>query len=220
MHLVSGDDGSPLAPMEMELKTGSGFWSTRKGSQEVGHLEQVLPTMEASKSWGLSREILHVIDREADSVDHYRRWDDQGHRYLIRGDDRRVEWQSESVMLSEMRERLRVQRQMCSVGEIDYQGKPADLRVAETEVVLYRPAKKSLKGKKFELAGPRLSLRCVFAELRDARGKVLAEWILLSNAPGEWANTEHLVRCYYWRWKIESFFKLLKSHGQQLEQWQ
>src|SRR4029078_8424899 len=28
------------------------------------------------------------------------------------------------------------------------------------------------------------------------------------------------ARCYYWRWRIESFFKLLKSHGQQLEHWQ
>jgi hypothetical protein len=25
---------------------------------------------------------------------------------------------------------------------------------------------------------------------------------------------------YYWRWRIESFFKLLKRGGQQLEQWQ
>ena len=25
---------------------------------------------------------------------------------------------------------------------------------------------------------------------------------------------------YYWRWKIESFFKLLKSAGHQLEAWQ
>src|SRR5690606_13153156 len=25
---------------------------------------------------------------------------------------------------------------------------------------------------------------------------------------------------YYWRWQIESFFKLLKSHGQELEHWQ
>ena len=25
---------------------------------------------------------------------------------------------------------------------------------------------------------------------------------------------------YYWRWLIETYFKLLKSHGQELEQWQ
>lgn len=218
--LVSGDDGSPLSPMELELKTGSGFWSTRKGSRAASHLEQVLPTMEASKSWGLSREIVHVIDREADSVDHYRRWDESGHRYLIRGDDRRVEWQGESVLLSEIRDQLRTLQPLSTVGKIEYQGKQVELRVVETEVVLYLPAKKNVKGKRFEMAGRRLSLRCVFAELRDARGKVVTEWILLSNVPREWAATEHLVRCYYWRWKIESFFKLLKSHGQQLEQWQ
>ena len=38
--------------------------------------------------------------------------------------------------------------------------------------------------------------------------------------PFAWATTEQLARCYYWRWRIESYFKLLKSHGQQLEEWQ
>ena len=44
--------------------------------------------------------------------------------------------------------------------------------------------------------------------------------MLLSNVPKAWATTEQLAFCYYWRWRIESFFKLLKSHGQQLEHWQ
>src|SRR5437879_4946785 len=44
--------------------------------------------------------------------------------------------------------------------------------------------------------------------------------MLLSNVPAAWATAEQLAFCYYWRWRIESFFKLLKSHGQQLEQWQ
>lgn len=29
-----------------------------------------------------------------------------------------------------------------------------------------------------------------------------------------------MARGYYWRWNIESFFKLLKSQGQQLEEWE
>jgi uncharacterized membrane protein len=29
-----------------------------------------------------------------------------------------------------------------------------------------------------------------------------------------------LVLWYYWRWRIESYFKLLKSAGMQVEQWQ
>jgi hypothetical protein len=37
--------------------------------------------------------------------------------------------------------------------------------------------------------------------------------------PVEWADAAKLARCYYWRWRIESYFKLLKSHGFQLEDW-
>ena len=29
-----------------------------------------------------------------------------------------------------------------------------------------------------------------------------------------------IAQWYYWRWKIESFFKLLKSAGHSIEQWQ
>ena len=92
--------------------------------------------------------------------------------------------------------------------------------VAETTVTLYRPAKKSRKGAKFEKAGRPLTLRYVVVQLRDDEGRVLAEWMLLSNVSKAWASTEKLAFCYYWRWRIESFFKLMKSHGQQLEQWQ
>jgi len=71
--LVSAADGSPLAPMEMHLKTAKGVLSTRSPAPpDTPHLEQVLPTMRASRSWGLNKLLLHVIDREADSVDHYR----------------------------------------------------------------------------------------------------------------------------------------------------
>ena len=61
----------------------------------------------------------------------------------------------------------------------------------------------------------------VVVQLRDDSGQiVLAEWILLTNVTTALATAEQLAYCYYWRWRIESFFKLLKSHGQQLEQWQ
>ena len=33
-------------------------------------------------------------------------------------------------------------------------------------------------------------------------------------------DASQLVLWYYWRWRIESFFKLLKSAGQQVEHWQ
>ena len=42
---------------------------------------------------------------------------------------------------------------------------------------------------------------------------------MLSNAPATLLSAAQLALCYYWRWRIESYFKLLKSHGQQLEDW-
>ena len=176
--------------------------------------------MEASRGWKLDKSLLHVIDREADSVDYFRKWDAAGFKFLVRADDRRVQWSGKSVLLSEIRRSLTQRKAFRKVtDEASYHGKAAQLWVAETPVILNRPAKKNVKGKRFQVAGRPLSLRYVVVQLRDGRGKVLAEWMLLTNA-SKCVHTEHLARCYYWRWRIESYFKLLKSHGQQLEQWQ
>jgi hypothetical protein len=220
--LVSSGDGSPLAPMEMHLKTANGVLSTRRRApQDVPHLEQVLPTMRASSSWGLEKPIVHVIDREADSVDHFRQWDADGHTFLVRADNRRVKWQGKSRLLGEIYHALRREGKFYDADEAMYRGSSARLWVAETQVVLYRPAKKNVADKRFERPGPPLCLRFVIAQVRDDEGQaVLAEWFLLTNVPPELAATDRIARCYYWRWHIESFFKLLKSHGQQLEQWQ
>jgi Transposase DDE domain len=219
--LVSAEDGAPLAPMEVHLKTADGVLSTRpRAPKDVPHSDQVLPTMKAAKTWGLPKPVVHVIDREADSVDHYRQWDKAGHRFLVRGDDRRVKWDGKSRLLSEIRGALSAREGFRLIRAVPYHDTTAQLWVAETSVVLHRAAKKSVNGHKFERPGRPLGLRYVMVQLRDIDGRVLAQWILLSNVPGAWATARELAFCYYWRWRIESFFKLLKGHGQELERWQ
>jgi hypothetical protein len=219
--LVDAAHGCPLAPMEIHVRTAKGVLSTREPAPKPrAHLEQVLPTMRASGSWGLAKPIIHVIDREADSVDHYRRWDADGHFYLIRADDRRVRCEGKSCLLTETARQLHRQQKLQECGTALYQGSEARLWLGETMVVLHRPAKKNVRGRKFTRAGRALPLRCIVVQVRNDQNHVLAQWILLSNAPLAWASTEQLARCYYWRWRIESYFKLLKSHGQQLEHWQ
>jgi hypothetical protein len=73
------------------------------------HLDQIFPTMQASQAWNLGRPIVHVIDREADSVGHYREWDAGGHKVLIRADDRRVLWDGRRMKLSDIRREVREQ---------------------------------------------------------------------------------------------------------------
>ena len=64
-----------------------------------------------------------------------------------------------------------------------------------------------------------MPLRLVVAEVRDAGGHVLAYWLLLTNVPSAFA-ADAVALWYYWRWRIESYFKLLKSAGQEVEHWQ
>ena len=89
--LVRGDDGSPLAPMEMHLKTAAGVLGTRRRPQDLPHSDQVLPTMKAAQTWGLSKPLVHVIDREADSVEPLSSVGRRGTPVPVRGDDRSVE---------------------------------------------------------------------------------------------------------------------------------
>jgi hypothetical protein len=55
----------------------------------------------------------------------------------------------------------------------------AKLFVAETNVVLYRPAKKNVGDQRYQQAGRPLTLQYIVVQLRDDRGRVLAEWMIL-----------------------------------------
>lgn len=217
---IDAADGAPLAPVEMHLKTGAAFLSTRESAAAaVTHLDQILPTMQASHNWELGKPILHIIDREADSVGHYREWAAAGQRVLIRANDRWVKSGERRVKLSYLRTELWQQGAYRDVGPALYHGRQARLQVAETAVILYRAARKSVQKKRFIVPGPPLQMRLILTRVVDNQGRLLAEWYLLSNATAEWADAALLARCYYWRWRIETYFKLLKSHGFQLEDW-
>lgn len=227
---VHGANGAPLAPMEVHLKTADGVLSTRAvAPADVHHLEQVLPTMQASRTWNLNCPALHVIDCEADSVGHFRAWQKDGHFFLTRGQDHRlVIWEGQKRSRRQVGEELQKQGRFQHCGEASYQGHAAQLWVAQTEVVLAQPARtmvvvgkgKKKKKKQVSIAGAPLTLRLIVVQVRHADGRTLATWHLLTNAPAEWLSAEQLARCYYWRWRIESDFKRLKSHGQELEHWQ
>lgn len=217
---VSGANGAPLAPVEVHLKTAHGLLSTRDPAPaDVHHLEQLLPSMEASRGWNLGAPVLHVIDREADSVGHFRAWHAAKHHFLVRGHDHRVvTWNGRSWSRRKISAALRKRGAFRDCGEAQYQGRKARLWVAETGIVLAQPARTMVGRRQRSIPGVPLSLRLIAVDVRDEKGRVLATWHLLSNAPAE-ISAEQLARFYYWRWRIESFFKLLKSHGQQLEHW-
>jgi hypothetical protein len=220
--LVDAHDGAPLAPMQMHLQTADCVHSTAaKPLHEDWHrLDQLQPTMREAGEWGLGRTVVHVIDREADSLGDFRDWDQAGYRFLVRCDERRVLWNDQSWLISEMVNYFDAELLFEDIGEALHQGKAVRQEVAEAKTILHRPHKTRVNGKQYDVTGRPLPLRLVMTRLIDEQGYIVAQWTLLCNVWENEVSAQWIAYWYYWRWRIESFFKLLKSHGQELEHWQ
>lgn len=227
--LAISDGGEPLAPLCLEMRAANGVHSTRleRPFAAPSVLDGLAPVMKHIGGLGLGKPAVFIIDREADSVGHYRRWNAAGHLFLVRADDIPGVWhEGVQCSLGQVAEQLkRRPGAFADCGAVDYKGKPARQFVAETTVVLRRPARthrvdpKTGKAKHKSIAGPPLQLRLVVSEVRDRRGRTLARWLLLSNLPAT-VGAATVALWYYWRWRIESYHKLLKGAGQQIECWQ
>lgn len=220
--LISAENGKPLAPMQMHLKTADAVHSTglHHPSPSDHHLKQVQPTMEESATWDLQREVVHVIDREANSLGRMRTWDAAGHSFLVRTDDRRVLWNDESWLISEIEDHHDGQLLYQQGGKALHHGKPVTQEVAEVDIVMHSPHTIYDNGKAKKVTGRPLPMRLVMTRLLDDEGYIVAHWSLLTNVWEEGVSCYQVALWYYWRWLIETYFKLLKSHGQQMEQWQ
>jgi hypothetical protein len=233
--IVDAADGRPLGPMEFRLRTAAGMLSTRVAGAALppGHVDELDDVMAATRGWGVGRTPIHVIDREADSVGHYRRWQAAGHRFVVRADrERLVLHAGRECKLDEVAAGLAGS----FTDVLDTRGRPevvtiragtGRVRVAEAAVVLHRPARhhtgaKTAGGhkKQIEVPGPPLPLRLVVTRVVDEAGAVLAEWWLLTNVAGADADAATIGRWYAWRWGIESYHKLIKSAGMNAEAWQ
>ena len=218
--MVDGERGLPLAPMEFRLETGTEIHHTQSPElvEEVWHTDQVANVMKSSRSWGVTKPIIHVIDQEGDSIGHYRKWSAAGELFLVRSEDRRVLWRGKerrfsSIVRSLLREDGFDQRQ-----QIQFRSKQHELRVAQTSVIMHRPAQPRHDGKQTYIPGEPISVRLIVSRVYDQNNRKKAEWYLISNAP-ETINCMQLAHSYYWRWRIETFFKLLKSSGFEIEHW-
>jgi hypothetical protein len=219
--VVDALHGQPLGPMELRCRTKNGVLSTRPGEADYppAHVDEVTGVMAASKRWNLNKPLVHIVDREADSVGHYRVWDAAGHRFLVRArDDRRVQWNEQSLMLQQVQTQCAEQfRPALAIKTVDHG--MCQVHVAETAVTLDRPARTWVEGTRKLVAGRALPLRLVLTRVVNEQQKVLAEWLLLTNVEAG-VEAKTIAQWYAWRWKIESFHKLLKTAGMNAEEWQ
>jgi hypothetical protein len=227
--LISDQDGLPLAPLCAQLQTARGLLSSRfdRCRRPGTALDELAPVLAFVNDLPLGKRPVYIIDQEADSVFHWRWWQRRGALFLVRGDDDRSVRlggpDGPELRLPAIAQRLRQQGAFARAREVDYHGRPVGQYVAEVAVVVDRRAwlHREVGGARKRLVRPgvALPLRLVVTELRDRRGRVLERWYLFTNVPAE-VSAATITLWYYWRWKAETFFKLLKGAGQQIEHWQ
>jgi len=221
--VVDAANGRPLGPMEFRVRTAEGLLTTRPGvsTSPPAHVDELAGVMADSARWNLARPLVHVVDREADSVGHYRQWHAAGHRFLVRAkSDRRVRWKGESITLKALQTKLAGEFRDPPAGPLTIPTTfgPARVEVLETAVTLDRPAVTWVGDVQKEVRGQPLDLRLIMTRAIDALGVVRAEWLLFTNAP-ESVAAATVARWYAWRWRIESYHKLLKTAGMNAEEW-
>lgn len=215
--LLNDQNGAPLAPVAINVATQDEILSTYKEDtlKEEPHLEELAKRVHYLESCGFEKPIVHIVDREADSVQLMRAMGEQ--RWLFRSrSNSRVLCKGVSLRVDQLAQQLTytVSR------EINVKGQKAIQYLSETEVVINRTAqpKKRIHGKRQRIKGDSIKSRLVVSKVQNEQGDVLAWWYLLTNVDD--VSLDVIALWYYWRWSIESFFKLLKSAGMQLETWQ
>ncbi|NBA93878.1 transposase [Pseudomonas sp. R5(2019)] len=203
--LISDRDGAPICTPALNLATNKGVLSTRTDEplESQKHLDELTQRIAWLQAQDFAKPLVHIVDREADSAAHLRQWHAGQHRYLVRvnaGSLAQHEGQSKPLRL------IAQQLSFHETRQVDHKGKPAIQWLAETDVVLTQP-------------GASLALRLIVTRIIGPEGELLAEWYLLSNLEAS-VQPERLALWYYWRWRIESYFKLLKEAGQEPESWQ
>jgi hypothetical protein len=224
--LISDQDGQPLTPLCEQLLTSRNLLSSRLRRPLPARtaLDELAAVMGFVHDLSLGKRPVFIIDEEADSVYHLRWWQRRNFLFLVRvDDDRHVRVDGKEMLLPAVVRRLQQQKAFHLSREVDYEGKKVWQYVAETAVVVDRAAwlNRDVNGQRhrFKIRGKPLKVRLIVTELRDQRGRLLHRWYLLTNVPAE-VDAATIASWYYWRWKIETFHKLLKSAGQQVEHWQ
>jgi len=225
---VSDKTGEPIAPIVHNLKTREKVYSTYDKNIDIEstHLEELASRAKGIKSLlETDKKIVHIVDRESDSVAFMRDLSKSDSLFLLRvKNNSKLYYPKEDIDIKqgELANKLGLGKKVKS---IQYKKKKVTIYVNECEVEVKRDATKFIineegKRKLQKIAGESIKARFIVERLVDKDNNVVAQWLLITNIVDKKVKAKTLATWYYYRWKIETYFKLLKSSGFNLEEWQ
>jgi hypothetical protein len=112
--LVSDLTGKPIAPVAQRLVTADASYATYQTEVNTtieNHLDEVSQCMECLEGQHFAKSLVHIIDREADSVAHIREWEENNMLWLTRSRvNSGVEYQGVSMQCSKVVEQLELKK--------------------------------------------------------------------------------------------------------------
>ena len=230
---VSSSTGKPIAPIVHNLKTFNTVYSTYDDNIDIKltHLEELAKRDKyINKTFSTKdTKIVHIVDREADSIAFMRELSDDNSLFVLRGKgNSKVQYTDTitnttiDIKQSQLAEKLPLGKE---VKKIIYKKKKVTIFANECDITITRDATKMTtqdngKKKLIKTQGKPIKVRFIVERLVNDKNEVVATWLLLSNIYDSDIKASTIATWYYYRWQIESYFKLLKSSGFNLEQWQ
>ncbi len=229
--LAMDEEGNPIGALAQNLATELKVYSTYDNNinKDLTHLEELVRRARyVRENYNIDKTMVDIIDREGDSVALMREYEANNWLYLIRGKKNHGVYlpdEKREIKQGDLAEELSLGTYVKTIKyRVDKKMQKVKIFVNEIEVEIQRDATKSVlieegKRKTIYTKGETIKTRFVVERLVDKNRKVVATWILLTNVPKE-VKASTIGTWYYHRWKIESYFKLLKSSGFNLESWQ
>ena len=221
---ISDITGEPITPLVHNLKTKDKIFSTynEKIDMKETHLSELSKRIPyINNELNIKKKKVHIIDREADSAGFLRALTEDDF-YIIRAvDERLVKYNGENINQKNLSKKIDLGEY---VKNIKYKKKSVKIYVNSVKVQITRDAyvkeiDENGKEKRKRVKGRALDIRFVVERLVDIDNNVVATWLLLTNLKND-VDDKKIGLWYYYRWNIETYFKLLKSSGFNLEKWQ
>jgi hypothetical protein len=229
--VIDPNNGNPLAPIAMNLQTNKEIYSSYDKDLDTTstHLQELSKRcshidLEIKKT-NKDKKAIHIVDREADSVLFIRELQKENSLFLIRVKDNARVYRNDKRIDIKQKDLSKELDFGKEVSSIKYHKKQARLFVNECDITITRDYSKMTtdsdgKKKLTKTQGVPVKARFIVSRVVDRNNKVLATWMLTTNVDKQKVDTKTVATWYYYRWNIESYFKLLKTTGFNLEKWQ